>query len=231
MSSILLSRLRAHARPSVAAAQQRFFKEDVKPLGLYVPQVRAIVREFVRENPAAPAISSEMRALWSSGYLEARMGAILLAQFSSLSPLQKLSLARRFLKDPRLNWALCDAVSGFLLGPLAIENRTFLTPIRALINGNRWERRACVVALILPMRRGVVSVRQVLALVRVHLYSNWDYSQKACGWVLRECYKKDAGAAVRFMAGCRNMPRTAFSYACERMEKSEKLRLKKKVYG
>lgn len=231
MNSIIFPILKKHSNKRVAEGQTNYFKHEIKALGLYLPQVRKISKDFIKTNPSEQQVLSEIDFLWKQEYLDSRLAAIFLLEYSKLSDSRKLSIALKFLSFKNLNWALVDCLSGSVLGNLIIENKKNLQKLLPLINGNKWEKRTCIVSLIMPMRRNIVTVPFVLNLVGKNLYSDWEYSQKACGWVLRECYKKNNLLTKKFMIKKKNMPRITFSYASERMTKKEKEALKQKVYS
>ncbi|VVB70408.1 DNA alkylation repair enzyme [uncultured archaeon] len=230
MSTIFLE-LKAHSNSEKAEGMTNYFKHEIKSLGVPIPIIRNIVKKAVKLDLENEEILKEAGFLWNKDFIEARLAAIFLLEYSKLTPQTKFTTALIFLKDKNLNWALSDAISGSILGRSIVEDKTLLPKLLPLIDRTNWEKRACIVGLMRPMWRNVISVDFLLKLVAINLYSEWEYSQKACGWVLRECYKKNGIATKKFMARKKNMPRITFSYACERMTEKEKLNLKKLVYS
>ncbi len=227
---IIFSELKTRSDSKRAEGMTNYFKHEIKSLGVPIPIIRGIVKKAVKLDLENEEILKEAGFLWSKEFIEVRLAAIFLLEYSKLSPQTKFNTALLFLKDKNLNWALSDAISGSIIGRTIVEDKTLLPKLLPLIDKTDWEKRACIVGLMRPMWRNVISVDFLLKLVGKNLYSEWDYSQKACGWVLRECYKKNKVITTNFMKKKKNMPRIIFSYACERMTQKEKDSLRKIVY-
>ena len=90
---------------------------------------------------------------------------------------------------------------------------------------NMWVRRASIVGLLHPMRRG-----HTLGLVyeiakRLHP-DREDLIQKAVGWGLREAGKVDSARLEHYLrSNVRVIPRTTFRYAIERFDAEKRKQL------
>ena len=108
---------------------------------------------------------------------------------------------------------------GVIIGPLLVKHPQLQTQMRAWSgHKNMWVRRASIVGLLVPIRRGS---RQAVDLVyeiarRLHPDPH-DLIHKAVGWALREAGKVDATRLERYLrANVGMIPRTTFRYAIER---------------
>jgi 3-methyladenine DNA glycosylase AlkD len=115
------------------------------------------------------------------------------------------------------NWATTDAMCDLLIGPLLVQ-----VPDRAAVmrdwsrDRNMWVRRASIVSLIPPARRGVALDLLYEIAGRLHA-DREDLIQKAVGWALREAGKSDAARLERYLrANGPSIPRTTLRYAIER---------------
>jgi len=81
---------------------------------------------------------------------------------------------------------------------------------------NMWVRRASIVSLIAPIRKGLTLDLAYEIARRLHA-DDEDLIQKAVGWVLREAGHADAGRLERYLrANGPSIPRTTLRYAIER---------------
>jgi 3-methyladenine DNA glycosylase AlkD len=131
-----------------------------------------------------------------------------------------LARCQRWLaSDYSSNWATTDAMCGMVIGPLLVAHPSLETQMRAWSkHRNMWVRRASIVGLLVPIRRGSTrAVDLVYAIAkRLHPDPN-DLIHKAVGWALREAGKVDSARLERYLrANVSVIPRTTFRYAIER---------------
>jgi 3-methyladenine DNA glycosylase AlkD len=87
-----------------------------------------------------------------------------------------------------------------------------------------WERRIAVVSTLAFIREG--DAEWTFRLVGRLLMDPHDLMHKACGWMLREAYKKEALPVLDFIEKHgERMPRTMLRYALERVPEAERKRL------
>ncbi len=219
------ARMGALANPRRAEALQWFFRtgpggygEGDRFLGLTVPDVRSVAREF-RTAPVEVAFR-----LLASGWHEERLLALLLmaeAFRRGDAPL-RTRIARRYLQstDRVNNWDLVDASAPIILGPW-LEGRSRGVLRRLARSRVLWDRRIAVVATLHFIRRG--EFEDTLALCGGLLGDPEDLMHKACGWMLREVGKRDAEVLRAFLrAHAPRMPRTMLRYAIERFPGPER---------
>jgi 3-methyladenine DNA glycosylase AlkD len=128
--------------------------------------------------------------LWDAPIYERRSAAVmLLIADARRSRPQDLELVERFLRDSR-TWALVDPLSCDVAGGL-IERFPELaaTLDRWAVDENFWVRRAALLSLLLPLRRGAGDWPHFARLAEPMLGEREFFIRKALGWVLRETAK------------------------------------------
>jgi 3-methyladenine DNA glycosylase AlkD len=220
------ARLRQLGDPERARLLQRFFKtgpgeyaEGDRFIGLKVPQVRQLLREYQGLTPTG------VLPLLMSPIHEERLFAL-------------LALVRCFEKGDRgireqvyalylanteriNNWDLVDIsahriVVGFLLerdrGQLDLLARS----------ESLWERRIAILATFTFISHN--QFEEILAIARLLLHDREDLIHKAVGWMLREVGKREMEVEESFLKKhCRVMPRTMLRYAIEKFPEEKRL--------
>ena len=215
----LRRRLRKLANRERATHSLRFFKtapgqygHGDKFLGLTVPEMRKLVREF-RELPLAAA-----DALLASAWHEERLIALLvMVEQYRRSSAARPAIYRLYLQrtDRINNWDLVDASAPYIVGA-HLEERSRKPLYRLARSKSLWERRIAIVATQHFIRRN--DFEDTLAIARLLLGDKHDLIHKATGWMLREVGKRDERALRAFLdEHAAAMPRTMLRYAIERL--------------
>lgn len=227
---MLRERIRALGSESSAQAVRRFFKtgpgeygEEDRFLGVSVPQLRALLPE------AGGLSEAETVELLRSDWHEERFFALLLLVQSFQNAPEGGGMRERvaalYLKNLVLvnNWDLVDSSAPQILGTWLLKRDRSLLDALA-VSPRLWERRVAVVSTLAFIRRG--DFVWTFRLVERLLTDAHDLIHKACGWMLREAYKREAAAVLDFLEehGGR-MPRTMLRYAIERVPGAERQRL------
>ncbi len=123
------------------------------------------------------------------------------------------------------NWDLVDLSCPTIVGSWLLDRNH--SPLRKLAKSESlWERRIAVVSTQTFIRHGRFDT--TLDLCRQLMADKHDLMHKACGWMLREIYKRDVDVALRFIEQhAAKLPRTTLRYAIERCEPAERSRLMK----
>jgi 3-methyladenine DNA glycosylase AlkD len=220
-------RVREFADKERATFMLRFFRtgpgdygEGDRFLGLRVPDVRRIAREFRSLSLA------DVRALLASKWHEERLLAlvILTHQFANGSASEREQIYRLYLSstDRINNWDLVDVTAPRIVGAYLVERDR--RPLRRLAKSRSlWERRIAIVATQHFIRRGELDDTFEIATLLID--DRHDLIHKAAGWMLREAGKRDRGRLERFLdTFASSMPRTMLRYAIETLPND--LRLK-----
>jgi 3-methyladenine DNA glycosylase AlkD len=167
-------------------------------------------------------------ALMRDRYLEVKaVGIEVVARYRRDFTPPLLARWKRWLSaNDSANWATTDAICGTLIGPLLTQYPKLIPEMRSWSkHRNMWVRRASIVGLLYPMRRGHALDLVYEIAERLHRDDN-DLIHKAVGWALREAGKVDARRLERYLrANVAVIPRTTFRYAIERFTDGERRRL------
>lgn len=207
-----------------ARAVQKYFKEEVKSLGIVADQQRAIASHLylrIREDWTVKEAIDFCEIMLHQPFFEARIQGILILERyqkdfpKSLFPRIKGWLAQNLCD----NWAAVDSLCPGLLAAL-LEKFPELVPILKTwtISPNRWVRRAAAVSFIKLIRKG--RYLDIVYDIASSLFCDTDeLVQKANGWLLREAGKADRKRLEKFLLeNGQRIPRLTLRYAIERFE-------------
>ena len=213
------ARLRALGDAEDAVFLQRFFKtgpgeygEGDRFLGIRVPPLRALVREF-QHLPLAGVLEL-LRSEWH----EERLFALLLMvrQYQTGDAEARTAIYDAYLANTRFidNWDLVDSSAEHVVGAqLDDRDRSVLDALAR--SESVWERRIAIIATFHFIRRGELA--DTFRIAEALLGDRHDLIHKAVGWMLREAGKRDQAAEEEFLRKHhRSMPRTVLRYAIER---------------
>jgi len=212
-ASAIRKRLRTFAEPDRARFLQGYFKTAEPFLGIRVPVLRKVAREYRTLS------LTETTALLRSRVHEERLLAlmILVDAFPKAEPLKRAAIYRVYLKHRRYinNWDLVDSSAPGIVGAhLMTKGRQTLDVLARSMNV--WERRIAIIATHHFIKRG--EYRDTVRVVSMVLADEHDLIHKAAGWTLRELGKRDAATLHGFLdAHAGHMPRTMLRYAIERL--------------
>jgi 3-methyladenine DNA glycosylase AlkD len=177
-----LAALQAAARPEALAGMARFGLTGDGRLGLAVPRLRALAREFGRDHELA-------LALWGTGIPDAQILAGMVAEPA------RLTLAQMDHWVAGLGaWDVCDqaCLNAFVRSPLAWE----AIP-RWAAREREFERRAgfalLAVAAVHHKQRPDADFLARLPLIDAAADDNRNFVRKAVNWALRQIGKRSPG--------------------------------------
>jgi 3-methyladenine DNA glycosylase AlkD len=185
--------LRERGTPERAEQERAYLKSSMTHLGTSVPDTREVVRGFLRAHSelSAPEVRALAEQLWDSPIYERRAAAVmvLIADAARSEP-GDLVRVERFVREGR-TWALVDSLSCDVSGAL-IEKFPQLSPEldRWAADDDFWVRRAALLSLLVPLRRGAGDWQHFVRLAEPMLGEREFFIRKALGWVLRETAKK-----------------------------------------
>jgi 3-methyladenine DNA glycosylase AlkD len=215
----IVRRLEALGDPVRAEGVARFFKTGPgeyghgdRFLGLRVPQVRALAREY-RDLPLA-----ETATLLRSPWHEARLLAllILVGLYQRGDEAARAAIHRLYLRSTASinNWDLVDCSAEHIVGPHAPAVRRALLR-RLARSSNLWERRIAMLATFHDIK--VRRFAEPLAIAGLLVNDRHDLIHKAVGWMLREVGNRDRAVEEAFLRKhAATMPRTMLRYATEK---------------
>jgi len=222
--------LREIADPSRVPILQRFFRtgkgeyaEGDRFIGVTVPQIRSICREYRR----ASVPLSEIERLLRSRIHEDRLTALLLlvdaftlargADDRRQRQIYELYLANTHLIN---NWDLVDASAPQIVGAwLRDRNKAPLT--RLAKSALLWDRRIAIIATLDFIRQQQLD--ETFRIADLLIEDRHDLIHKATGWMIREAGKRDESALRRYLDRQHSrMPRTMLRYAIERLPEHDR---------
>jgi 3-methyladenine DNA glycosylase AlkD len=178
---LALQRLRAAARPDQLDAMARFGLTGDRRLGLAVPTLRALAREFKRDHALA-------LALWDTGIPDAQILAGMVAEPAKLTVAQM----DHWVAGMRA-WDVCDqaCTNAFVKNPLAWD----AIP-RWAAREPEFEKRAgftlLAVAAVHQKQRSDADFIARLPLIEAAADDERNFVKKAVNWALRQIGKRSA---------------------------------------
>ncbi|MFD2177424.1 DNA alkylation repair protein [Veronia pacifica] len=133
----------------------------------------------------------------------------------------------RWLKTYVRDWGDCDDFCTHALGEIVAQhNDLYELTTRWVDDDNFAVRRAAAVVLIYPINKGRYSGTLPLKTADL-LFSDEHYLvQKGYGWMLKVLSTKEPDTVINYLERhYRQMPRTAFRYAMEKLDKNTRRRL------
>jgi len=200
---------------------ERYFKEDVKLIGVKAKDVRSVSKyAFQRVKTLNKTdIFDICTTLWQTGYIE----------MSFLAADWAFNCRKKFIpEDFEIfedwvskyvnNWASCDSFCNHTMGEFIIMYPEFLERLKNwAISNNRWVRRAAAVSLIIPARKGKFH-DDIFDIADILLLDKDDMVQKGYGWMLKSTSQFNNERVYKYVLKNRKiMPRTALRYAIEKM--------------
>jgi 3-methyladenine DNA glycosylase AlkD len=185
--------LRSHGTAERAAGSKAYLKSSLEFVGASVPDTRAVVRGFLRSHPELTAADVRRLAvvLWEVPIFERRAAAVmLLVEDAARSEPADMDLVERLLRESE-TWALVDSLSCDVSGGLVVRFPELSATLDCwAADGNFWLRRAALLSLLVPLRRGQGDWEHFVRLAEPMLAERDFFIRKALGWVLRETAKR-----------------------------------------
>ncbi|MEX2244130.1 MAG: DNA alkylation repair protein [Fimbriimonadaceae bacterium] len=196
--------LKASATPVRAAYEKRYLKSELVFLGAPAAAHHACAKRLVRENKgiARPQLLALVDAMWATGVHEIRSVAVLvLIELSGLLRRSDLPLLRKWVIKSD-GWALVDTIACHLLPRMVAADPDVLSVMdRWSVDKNFWVRRAAMLSLLLPLRRGdLTEWPRFVRYSRPQLTEKEFFIRKAIGWILREVTKKNPDVVFEFLS-------------------------------
>lgn len=224
----IIIELRSQADEGIAQHSTRFFKtgegeygEGDKFLGLRVPTVRNIVKQYRKQSTLADAIE-----LLHNEYHEVRLCAILLMvalfELAKNDPDKQTQIVEAYLAHTHRvnNWDLVDSSAHKILGKYLLDKeRSILHQLSR--SDCLWERRISMMATYTFIKQGQFD--DTFRVAETLLSDSHDLIHKIVGWMLREVGNQDKPAEEHFLKQhCKAMPRTMLRYSIEKFSKEQR---------
>jgi 3-methyladenine DNA glycosylase AlkD len=185
--------LRARGTPERAEHEKAYLKSELEHYGTSVPAIRAVAKEVASHHPGLSHddLLALVNALWAAPVHERRMVAIeLLDTYRGRLLAEDIVLLERLLRESR-TWALVDPLAASVAGRLAERHcQLGLVLDRWAGDPDFWIRRAALLALLVPLRRGGGDFERFARYADMMLGDKQFFVRKAIGWVLRDTGRK-----------------------------------------
>jgi 3-methyladenine DNA glycosylase AlkD len=195
--------LRAHADPVRARGAKAYLKSDWEFIGIATPVFRRAIKNELTATPIRDrtALLTAVSALWARDVFELRGAAVeLLDMHGALLLPADLSLVERFIRESH-TWALVDGLAAHVAGALVERHPTLARKLdRWARDPDFWMRRAAILSLLVPLRRGGGDFDRFARYADAMLDEREFFIRKAIGWVLREVSKKRPALVADWLA-------------------------------
>jgi 3-methyladenine DNA glycosylase AlkD len=216
----LLKEIEAVDKPANRTDYQRFFKEKLEhPVGLKTPVLRRVSNKVFRDVRSCGkdeilGICDEMLA---GGRRYMRFVAFEWARkLEGHYTWQDFALFERWLKAYVDRWSSCDHLCDVIGMIIAKFPELTTRRMRWARSKNMWLRRASAVALIVPVKKGLL-LEDVFKTADALLTDQEDLVQKGYGWMLKVAGDYFFDDVHKFVMKRKDrMPRTALRYAIEK---------------
>lgn len=195
--------LRRRGNPERAEGAKRYLKSGLVFLGADTMAVRETVRSALKGAASLDrrGLLALVDGLWARGVFDLRAVAVeVLRARSALLGAKDLKLIERLLRNSH-TWALVDFLAIQIAGPLVVRFPKLAAALdRWAVDRDFWVRRAAMLALLLPLRRGEGDFERFSRYADGMLEEKEFFIRKAIGWVLRETGKRRPAVVDAWLA-------------------------------
>lgn len=207
----------------------RYFKEQVDPYGVSMPEVRSIAREMM---PHVKLLDPRERArlctdlMKSTKLEEPLMAAIFEGRFAKKDPDHSFQLASEWAERWVNNWACCDGLCSSVVEPCLREKPELAMQLLVWANAkSQWKRRASAAALTKPARAGQ-NTDLIFRIAARLMEAPEEKVQQGVGWLLKETYPAKSRETVQFLLSWKvRTTRLVLRYAAEKMTPGDKAKV------
>lgn len=185
--------LRACGNRTRARNERAYLKSKLRHYGVAVPVIRRITKAALRDagEPTRQELVRSVEALWARRVHELRMAAVeLLVLRGELLRATDIRWLERLIREAD-TWALVDVLAATVAGAL-VERHPALgrTLDRWAKDELFWVRRAALLVLLGPLRRGAGDFARFGRYADAMLEAREFFIRKAIGWILRDTSRK-----------------------------------------
>ncbi len=230
-AGLAIKLLKQKSDPIKARAAQRYFKEEIKSLGIPAPIMRELAGRIYEQTKKAWSVEEAVEfceILLPDPYHEVKaLGILVLERFRKDFPRSLFLRIKGWLANNYCDsWALVDVLCPNSVGALLQKYPELVERIKTwTASPNRWIRRASIVSFIkLAKKPGYQDA--VYQIAARNFGDGDDLIQKANGWLLREAGKANEARLEKFLL--KNglaIPRTTLRYAIERFDEKKRKKL------
>lgn len=216
--------------PETLMKYQRYFKGGFDGYGLTNAQISSFVKDYLKSNkPAIDVVVEAMPELMESGlFEEASIGLLLLVGLKKQFSYQTFESIEEWFAIGIQNWAHADTL-GMMILPLFFKNGIVgLSDFKPWIRSPYPFQRRCVPVTLIKSLKTTEDYTPFFKLISPLMDDKERVVHQGTGWFLREAWKRQNSFTEAFLFQYKNTSaRLIFQYACEKMNKEDKLRFKK----
>jgi len=209
--------LKNHSDPARALSSARFFKNKEHFIGVKVPDIRKIAKQFLHLK------IEEVEEILASEIHEERLFGLLVWTYQfQKQPGQREAIFHAYLRNLGVvnNWDFVDSSAPYIVGAYLKDKPKDLLFEWAL-SDNLWVRRIAVLSTFPDIKEKKFEVP--IKLFKQLLQDPEDLVQKAVGWMLREIGEQNVAVLESYLAShAHEMARVTLRYAIEHFSKEER---------
>lgn len=226
------SELISNANEKDRLSGERFFKEEVKILGLKTAVVTSISKKHFSLLPdkSKHFVFQLCEELLSSGIMEECFVACQWSYFVRKEYVpEDFNVFDTWVNRYVNNWAVCDTLCNHSAGTLVETYPELINKLKKWsVSQKRWVKRAAAVTLIIPAKKGLF-LGDIFEIADLLLSDPDDMVQKGYGWMLKAASHSHQMEVFDYVMKHKSMmPRTALRYAIEKMPMAMKAEAMKK---
>ena len=191
-------------------------------LGLTVPQVRTVAKEYKAISP------DEIDLLVRSKFHEVRLCGLVILTLQYKAAKERKTRKKLFdlymkaMTDGYINnWDLVDVTAPIIGEYLIDSDNPYVLLYKLAKSKSLWQRRVSMVFTFAFIRSG--DIEPTFEMAEKLLHDKHDLIHKAVGWALREAGKLNGIALRNFLAAhSHEMPRTMLRYSIEKFSERER---------
>lgn len=217
------------ADPRVKEGAERYFKYQVRFLGLNTPGLREVAREvepLLKTRPVSSLVAECFHLMHSEWAEERHIGIALLGRNVKRLPPGFLRMLEPVFDRTVGDWGACDHIASRILRPLVVTSPSARQRIVSWRKARSpWRQRVSAVAFVNEAKRGKYN-RNILTICSTLVKNRDRFVQLGMGWVLRELYLADDRIVLAFLRRFYHLiNREALRYAIEKMPTAMQTRL------
>lgn len=207
-----------------------YFKGEYKAWGLTSTQIRAKVKELLKEKKITfDVINDAIPIIMQTGrHEEVTIALLLFERFSKNYTKETFFKLNEWFAISIDNWALADITGMFILS--GFLKQTVLVPadlIPWISSPYKFQRR-CVPVAFIKILKTINDFSELFKIIEPLMTDSEREVHQGTGWFLREAWKIKKEETEKFLLKWKDKtPRLIIQYACEKMTAEEKKRFKK----
>jgi len=221
---------RKYANAESLQKYQRYFKGGYDGYGLNTTQITTKVKEILKENkPGIQMVLEAMPELMGSKlYEETSFGLLLVDGLRKQYNRAVFERITDWFPMGITNWAHADTMAMYFLPEFLKKEIVQLSDFKDWIESPYKFQRRCVPVTFIKLLKTTDDYQAFFEFIRPLMHDKEREVHQGVGWFLREAWKLKRPETEEWLMQYKDTaPRLIFQYACEKMNKDEKLRFKK----